>query len=124
MTQCDDRGMLLHYPWPQKGGARSDHREGIGLSFGTRRWQELEEIITHLAGLAWSRVGRTATRMESAQPTRLLAESGLLFDYCDIPIPGDQRVPLRFTFFWIVANLWEDGNFEVACTERDPGITK
>src|ERR1700687_107262 len=69
--------MLLHYPWPQKGGARSDQRVGIGLTFGTRRWQELEEIITHLAGLAWSRVGRTATRMESAQPTRLLAESGL-----------------------------------------------
>jgi hypothetical protein len=39
MTQRDDRGMLLHYPWPQKGGARSDHREGIGLSFGTRRWK-------------------------------------------------------------------------------------
>jgi hypothetical protein len=21
MTQCDDRGMLLRYPWPQKKGA-------------------------------------------------------------------------------------------------------
>jgi len=50
--------------------------------------------------------------------------TNLGIDYCDIPIPGDQRVPLRFTFFWIVANLWEGGNFEVACTERDPGITK
>ena len=40
MAQRDDRGMLLHYPWTQKGGARSDHREGIGLTFGTRRWQE------------------------------------------------------------------------------------
>ena len=23
MTQRDDRGMLLHYPWPQKGGAQT-----------------------------------------------------------------------------------------------------
>src|ERR1700738_5276020 len=76
MAQRDDRGMLLHYPWPQKRGARSDQGEGSGLSFGTRRRQELEEIITHLAGLAWSRVGRTATRMGSARPTRLPVGSG------------------------------------------------
>jgi glucoamylase len=59
----------------------------------------------------------TATDIDSTS-------TNLGIDYCDIPIPGDQRVPLRFTFFWIVANLWEVGNFEVACTERDPGITK
>ncbi|HXM65692.1 MAG TPA: glycoside hydrolase family 15 protein, partial [Candidatus Acidoferrum sp.] len=59
----------------------------------------------------------TATDIDSTS-------TNLGIDYCDIPIPGDQRVPLRFTFFWIVANLWEDGNFEVACTERDPGSTK
>ena len=29
MTQRDDRGMLLHYPWPQKGGARSDHEKAL-----------------------------------------------------------------------------------------------
>ena len=55
----------------------SDHRYGSGDRCGIWQWRKLEEIITHLAGLVWSPVGRTATRMGSAQPTRLPAGSGL-----------------------------------------------
>jgi glucoamylase len=37
--------------------------------------------------------------------------------YCDIVIPGDQRVSLQFALFWTVADRWEGRDFEVACTE-------
>jgi glucoamylase len=52
------------------------------------------------------------------------ASSNLGIDCCDIPIPEDQRAPLRFTFFWRVANRWEGSDFEVACTEREPGAAQ
>jgi hypothetical protein len=52
----------------------SDHRYGSGVRCGIWQWQELEEIITPSAGLVWSPGGLTATRMGSAQPTRLPAE--------------------------------------------------
>jgi glucoamylase len=52
----------------------------------------------------------TATDIDSAS-------TNLGIDCCDIPIPEDQRAPLRFTFFWRVANRWEGSDFEVACTE-------
>jgi len=32
-----------------------------------------------------------------------------------------SEFPLRFYVLWIVEKLWEYGNFEVACTERDQG---
>ena len=52
-------------------------RDGSDVRCGIWPWQKLEETITHLAGLAWSPVGRTATRTGSARPTRLPAGSGL-----------------------------------------------
>ena len=37
----------------------------------------------------------------------------------------DRGMLLRYPWpLWVVANRWEDGNFEVACTEREQGITK
>src|ERR1039458_84592 len=69
--------VVSDYPCRPTKFPNSDHRDGSGVRCGIWQWQELEEIITPSAGLVWSPVGRTATRMGSAQPTRLPAGSGL-----------------------------------------------
>jgi glucoamylase len=33
--------------------------------------------------------------------------------YVDIRVPGDQRVPIRFTFFWLDTARWEGRDYEV-----------
>jgi hypothetical protein len=43
--------------------------------------------------------------------------TNLGIDYCDIVIPGNQRVSLQFALFWTVACRWEGRDFEVTCTE-------
>lgn len=35
-------------------------------------------------------------------------------EFVDIPVPSDQRAPIRFTFFWPGAEHWEGRDFEVA----------
>jgi hypothetical protein len=45
-------------------------------------------------------------------------------DYCNIVIPDNQRVSLRFALFWTVARRWEGRDFEVACTEREGGLSQ
>jgi glucoamylase len=34
-------------------------------------------------------------------------------DFVDIPIPGAQGVPIRFTFLWTMSNFWEGRDFVV-----------
>jgi glucoamylase len=50
--------------------------------------------------------------------------TNLGIDYCDIVIPDNQRVSLRFALFWTVARRWEGRDFEVACTEREGGASQ
>jgi glucoamylase len=50
--------------------------------------------------------------------------TNLGIDYCDIVIPDNQRVSLRFALFWTVARRWEGRDFEVACTEREGGSSQ
>ena len=38
-------------------------------------------------------------------------------EYVDIQIPGDQLVPIRFTFFWTGLKRWEGRDFAVAICE-------
>ena len=45
--------------------------------------------------------------------------TSLGIDYCDIEIPDNQRVSLRFALFWTVARRWEGRDFEVVCTEPE-----
>jgi len=47
--------------------------------------------------------------------------TNLGIDFCDIVIPDNQRVSLRFALFWAVARRWEGRDFEVTCTEREGG---
>ena len=35
-------------------------------------------------------------------------------DFVDLPVPPDQRAPLRFTFFWTEPGRWEGQDFTVA----------
>jgi glucoamylase len=50
--------------------------------------------------------------------------TNLGIDYCDIVIPDNQQVSLRFALFWTVARRWEGRDFEVACTEREGGASR
>jgi glucoamylase len=38
--------------------------------------------------------------------------------YTDIVVPEDQRVPVRFTFFWSEAERWEGRDFQVGVEEK------
>jgi len=50
---------------------------------------------------------KTVKETSSSAPT-------LGFHFVDIPVSDAQRAPIRFTFFWTVANHWEGGDYEVA----------
>ena len=50
---------------------------------------------------------KTVNDTSSAAPT-------LGFHFVDIPVSDAQCAPIRFTFFWMVANHWEGRDYEVA----------
>ena len=77
MRKPFDRGMRNMLSKTAKYERDTVTGQPLGVSCGIWQWQELDDTITHLAGLVWSPVGRTATKMGSAQPTRLPAGSGL-----------------------------------------------
>ncbi len=58
--------------------------------------------------LHWSPDGWHTVRQTPSQTTRLG------FHFADVPVPGDAREPLRFTFYWPDASRWEGKDFEVA----------
>ena len=39
--------------------------------------------------------------------------TALGIDFVDIPIPLEQRAPVRFTFFWTNRSSWEDHDYLV-----------
>jgi len=39
--------------------------------------------------------------------------TGLGIEFADIAIPGNQKAPVQFTFFWPGTNRWEGHNYEV-----------
>ena len=41
------------------------------------------------------------------------AGTALGIDFVDVPIPADQRAPVRFTFFWTNSNSWEGRDYVV-----------
>jgi len=41
------------------------------------------------------------------------AGTALGIDFVDVPIPVEQRAPVRFTFFWTNNSLWEDHDYLV-----------
>ncbi len=58
--------------------------------------------------LRWSR-----DEWQTAEDTRSTATT-LGVEFVDIPIPPIQRAPIRFTFFWTVADRWEGRDYTVA----------
>ncbi len=48
----------------------------------------------------------------SASDTRSTS-TGLGIDFADIGIPGNQKAPVQFTFFWPDTNRWDGNNYEV-----------
>ena len=48
----------------------------------------------------------------SASDTRSIS-TGLGIDFADIGIPGNQKAPVDFTFFWPDTNRWDGHNYEV-----------
>ncbi len=43
--------------------------------------------------------------------------TGLGEEYVDVPVPPDQRAPIRFKFFWTKEDRWEGREFQVAVQE-------
>jgi len=41
------------------------------------------------------------------------AGTALGIDFVDVPIPAEQRAPVRFTFFWTANNSWEGRDYSV-----------
>jgi glucoamylase len=39
--------------------------------------------------------------------------TALGIEFVDVPIPADQRAPIRFTFFWTSKGSWEDRDYMV-----------
>jgi glucoamylase len=58
--------------------------------------------------LRWSRDGWQTEAYTSSSPTALGIE------FVDIPIPVDQKGPVRFTFFWPGMGQWEGRDYLVA----------
>ncbi|MBI4527460.1 MAG: glucan 1,4-alpha-glucosidase [Deltaproteobacteria bacterium] len=61
--------------------------------------------------LHWSRDDWQTVEDTCSLPTRLGIE------FVDIPIPPEQRAPIRFTFFWTASHRWEQRDYEVAVEE-------
>jgi glucoamylase len=61
--------------------------------------------------LRWTRNEWQATEFTRSSPTALGIE------FADIPIPDSQRAPVRFTFHWLEADLWEGQDYEVAVVD-------
>ncbi len=57
--------------------------------------------------LRWSRDDWHTIEDTASSPTMLAIE------YVDIPIPRTQQAPIRFTFFWQVAQRWEGRDYAV-----------
>jgi glucoamylase len=55
----------------------------------------------------------TSDEWQTATDT-ISSPTALDIEFVDIPIPSDQRVPIRFTFFWTRANRWEGRDYDVA----------
>ncbi|MCI0457219.1 MAG: glycoside hydrolase family 15 protein, partial [Gemmataceae bacterium] len=45
------------------------------------------------------------------------APTGVGVEFVDVPVLRGQRAPIRFTFFWTGAELWEGRDFQVAVKE-------
>ena len=58
--------------------------------------------------LRWSQDDWHTVQDTSSSPTSLGIE------FVDIPIPLDQKAPVRFTFFWPGRDLWEGHDYLVA----------
>jgi len=54
----------------------------------------------------------TSDAWVSASDTRSIS-TGLGIEFADIAIPGNQKAPVQFTFFWPGTNRWEGHNYEV-----------
>jgi glucoamylase len=61
--------------------------------------------------LRWTRNDWWTTEITRSAPTALGIE------FCDIPIPDSQQAPVRFTFHWLEADLWEGRDYEVAIVD-------
>jgi glucoamylase len=57
--------------------------------------------------LRWSRDDWQTIEDTASSPTTLGIE------FVDIPIPRAQQAPIRFTFFWTVAQHWEGRDYAV-----------
>jgi glucoamylase len=57
--------------------------------------------------LRWSRDDWQTIEDTASSPTMLGIE------FVDIPIPRTQQAPIRFTFFWQVAQRWEGRDYAV-----------
>jgi glucoamylase len=58
--------------------------------------------------LHWSDDEWRTVKDDPSAPTKLSV------DFVDIPIPAEQRAPIRFTFFWTASNSWEGRDFLVS----------
>ena len=50
--------------------------------------------------------------------THRSTSTGLGIEFADIAIPGNQKAPVQFTFFWPGTNRWEGHNYEVRVNQK------
>ncbi|MEP7339214.1 MAG: glycoside hydrolase family 15 protein [Acidobacteriota bacterium] len=55
----------------------------------------------------------TANEWREIHDSRSVA-TALGIEFVDIPLPPDQRAPIRFTFYWTESARWEGQNFQVS----------
>ena len=61
--------------------------------------------------LRWTRNEWRTTEITRSTPTALGIE------FTDIPVLDSQQAPIRFTFHWLVPDLWEGQDYEVAVVD-------
>lgn len=42
--------------------------------------------------------------------------------YVDLPVPEDQRAPVRFTFYWTASDRWEGEDFALTARSTASGV--
>jgi glucoamylase len=78
---------------------------------GTLRIQAASPFRLHWTSDEWAQVHDTDS-----------APIGTGHEFLDIRVPGRQRAPIRFTFFWTSASRWEGRDFQVGVEEERGGF--
>jgi glucoamylase len=78
-------------------------------------WQVPRMKPGHVLRIQADRRFKLHWSMDNWQTTSDTVSSGtaLAIDYLDLPVAFDQKEPVRFTFFWIDSNQWEEHDYQV-----------